>query len=130
MAPSCASSVPPLIGDYPRCRAAAWQAAPTLPLGLSVAAASLSTEASLPLDMPGGREGLEGATDAQGSARRRSGLAHTSMLRVATPHFPDSKSSLGPINALGDGGIGSTSSRKFDLIDACTASATSASLDA
>ena len=94
MAPSCASSVPPLIGDYPHCRAAAWQAAPTLPLGLSVAAASLSTEASLPLDMPGGREGLEGATDAQGSARRRSGLAHTSMLRVATPHFPDSKSSL------------------------------------
>ena len=89
MAPSCASSVPPLIGDYPHCRAAAWQAAPTLPLGLSVAAASLSTEASLPLDMPGGREGLEGATDAQGSARRRSGLAHTSMLRVATPHFPD-----------------------------------------
>ena len=84
MAPSCASSVPPLIGDYPHCRAAAWQAAPTLPLGLSVAAASLSTEASLPLDMPGGREGLEGATDAQGSARRRSGLAHTSMLRVAT----------------------------------------------
>ena len=85
MAPSCASSVPPLIGDYPHCRAAAWQAAPTLPLGLSVAAASLSTEASLPLDMPGGREGLEGATDAQGSARRRSGLAHTSTRRVATP---------------------------------------------
>ena len=84
MAPSCASSVPPLIGDYPRCRAAAWQAAPTLPLGLSVAAASLSTEASLPLDMPGGREGLEGDTDAQGSARRRSGLAHTSTRRVAT----------------------------------------------
>ena len=81
MAPSCASSVPPLIGDYPRCRAAAWQAAPTLPLGLSVAAASLSTEASLPLDMPGGREGLEGDTDAQGSARRRSGLAHTSTRR-------------------------------------------------
>ena len=67
MAPSCASSVPPLIGDYPRCRAAAWQAAPTLPLGLSVAAAPLGTEASLPVDMPGGREGLEGATDAQGS---------------------------------------------------------------
>ena len=66
MAPSCASSVPPLIGDYPRCRAAAWQAAPTLPLGLSVAAASLGTEASLPLDMPGGREGLEGDTDAPG----------------------------------------------------------------
>ena len=94
MAPSCASSVPPLIGDYPRCRAAAWQAAPTLPLGLSVAAASLSTEASLPLDMPGGREGLEGDTDAQGSARRRSGLAHTSTRRVATPRFPVSKSSL------------------------------------
>jgi hypothetical protein len=35
-----------------------------------------------------------------------------------------------PINALGDAGIGSTSSRKFDLIDACTASATSASSDA
>ena len=68
MAPSCASSVPPLIGDYPRCRAAAWQAAPTLPLGLSVAAAPLGTEASLPVDMPGGREGLEGDTDAQGSA--------------------------------------------------------------
>ena len=85
MAPSCASSVPPLIGDYPRCRAAAWQAAPTLPLGLSVAAASLGTEASLPLDMPGGREGLEGATDAQGSARRRSGLAHTSTTLGSQP---------------------------------------------
>ena len=97
MAPSCASSVPPLIGDYPRCRAAAWQAAPTLPLGLSVAAASLGTEASLPVDMPGGREGLEGDTDAQGSARRRSGLAHTSTRRVATPRFPVSKSSLCPL---------------------------------
>ena len=95
MAPSCASSVPPLIGDYPRCRAAAWQAAPTLPLSLSVAAASLGTEASLPVDMPGGREGLEGDTDAQGSARRRSGLAHTSTRRVATPRFPASKSGLG-----------------------------------
>ena len=61
-----------------------------------MAAASLGTEASLPVDMPGGREGLEGDTDAQGSARRRSGLAHTSTRRVATPRFPVSKSSLGP----------------------------------
>ena len=88
MAPSCASTVPPQVvtSSLSRGRLAA---APTLPLSLSVAAASLGTEASLPVDMPGGREGLEGDTDAQGSARRRSGLAHTSMLRVATPHFPD-----------------------------------------
>ena len=90
MAPSCASTVPPqVVTTLAVARPLGRQAAPTLPLGLSVAAASLGTEASLPLDMPGGREGLEGATDAQGSARRRSGLAHTSMLRVATPHFPD-----------------------------------------
>ena len=99
MAPSCASTVP-------------LQVVTTLavarPLGSGadaavesvVAAASLGTEASLPVDMPGGREGLEGDTDAQGSARRRSGLAHTSMLRVATPHFPDSKSSLGAVVSL------------------------------
>ena len=83
MAPSCASTVP-------------LQVVTTLavarPLGSGadaavesvVAAASLGTEASLPVDMPGGREGLEGDTDAQGSARRRSGLAHTSTRRVAT----------------------------------------------
>ena len=95
MAPSCASTVP-------------LQVVTTLavarPLGSGadaavesvVAAASLGTEASLPVDMPGGREGLEGDTDAQGSARRRSGLAHTSTRRVATPRFPASKSGLGP----------------------------------
>ena len=93
MAPSCASTVPPqVVTSLSRGRLAA---APTLPLSLSVAAASLGMEASLPLDMPGGREGLEGDTDAQGSARRRSGLAHTSTRRVATPRFPVSKSSLG-----------------------------------
>ena len=98
MAPSCASTVPPQVvtSSLSRGRLAA---APTLPLSLSVAAASLGTEAktnlslslseaSLPVDMPGGREGLEGDTDAQGSARRRSGLAHTSTRRVATPRFP------------------------------------------
>ena len=89
MAPSCASTVPPQVVVVPSLSRGRLAAAPTLPLSLSVAAASLGTEASLPLDMPGGCEGLEGATDAQGSARRRSGLAHTSMLRVATPHFPD-----------------------------------------